>query len=227
MHRLRPPIALFCMLVLFLTASGTAFAGLDADERASEFYRSMQTGEQQLRTTSAPSDQQILDYLNNAVSAVYWARVYAATRPYTSDIERVNDSLESVVPLGLIASWPLNPFNNWEPMRVLSTSDSFSPGDLVLQLCPPSENSERLGVNLPMSFALSIYGPNEEFASRGQARAMEGNTNANWTVVPSGALYMLSLHVPSARERAEVIAIKKAQKAQKAKQQQQNAQPSK
>jgi hypothetical protein len=75
-------------------------------------------------------------YLSNAL----WA-VYSAVFSYELLNSELPDDLLQVVDQGLLASWPLNPYNDWRPMQVNAEGMGFSAGNLSLQLCPPTEYS--------------------------------------------------------------------------------------
>jgi hypothetical protein len=86
-----------------------------------------------------------------------------------------------------VPQWPANAFNGWKPVRVLGLSDGFQPGELTLQLCP-REFYSYIKNPRPMSYQLSVFGPDMDFAHYGKAQALESNT---WAEVPAGALYMI------------------------------------
>lgn len=152
--------------------------------------------ELRLRTSVNTSDQLILDYLDHALSTVYWSKAAVNMSDRVRTIELTNADLSKLRTSGSVSGWPRNPFNGWRPMRVLTPDDPFSAGDLVFQLCPASASSNWQNTELPLSFALSIYGPDKNFATKGHAAAFQDNSNANWTVVPEGSVFMLSMHVP-------------------------------
>ncbi len=98
-----------------------------------------------------------------------------------------------------IAQWPQNPLHNWEPLRVLSLSDGFSPGDLVLQWCPPEFYSFVGGSSLdnrqPVSFELGVYGAAEDCAPLFDVDKEQYNT---WREVPAGTLFMIGTYTETA-----------------------------
>lgn len=93
---------------------------------------------------------------------------------------------------GILSSWPGNPFNNWEPINW--ENSEFSPGDCVLQECPP-ELYSGLWNPQPMSFVLSINGPSEDYMSLQPVQAL-----TDWSLVPVGTAYIVMSETEPATE---------------------------
>jgi hypothetical protein len=140
---------------------------------------------------AAWTPEQHCAYINTA----NWV-IYAGLALYTHANNSLPGDLSLLAGTEYIPEWPGNPYNGWQPMQVLSTSDEFSPGDVVWQICPTSFYS---GVRNPQpkSCELSVYGPTLEFGSAFSPAPLKANT---WATVPQGSVYMLGQNY----ERTEV-----------------------
>jgi hypothetical protein len=110
--------------------------------------------------------------------------------------------LDGLAGTSYIPMWPGNPYDQWNPIRVLSLADGFSLGDATLQVCP-YEFWSYVKNPRPVSCELSIFGPDIEYGQLGDAQPMKANT---WVVVPEGAVFMLGQHAEPAsvtRQKSE------------------------
>lgn len=147
----------------------------------------------------------LVDYLKTAHYLVYRAKasVWEDYELNAPDLESTNSDLTRLTGLGYIASWPANPLRNWAPMKVLAPADGFSPGDLVLDLCPPGEAATYGDQEYRVSFQLYVYGPDPDEAYIG---ASVGGGNEKWSSPPPGALIGAGMHYETEAERQERIA---------------------
>jgi hypothetical protein len=140
-------------------------------------------------------------YLRAAQTMVYQAKasVYMDADGYVGqDLESTNDDLTRLVALGYLPEWPCNPFNGWQPMKVLSPGSDFSAGDLVFDLCPSSEAAPFGDETRRVSFQLYIYGQDQATEYIGTAVGKNG-----WSNPPRGALCGSGLHSETIAEVAE------------------------
>jgi hypothetical protein len=170
--------------------------------------------EMKAQTSDQWSEVDVQDYLAEALSTVYFS-TWAC---------RFGDSVLPNSPKDLeggqyCPKWPLNPFNNWEAMKVLAATDPFSPGDLTYQICPPDFYSFMDDTLKPLSYELGIYAPSIEFSRMGNAKPLELNT---WATTPDGTMYMTGSFTETAEMTAKKlerrIAKKKAAEEEAAKQ---------
>jgi hypothetical protein len=122
------------------------------------------------------------EYLDASLWVIYEGMTY-----YFMKNGSLPNTLEELKGSVYISTWPDNPFNDWKPIRILTLADSFSPGDVVWQICPP-EFYSFIKNTRPVSCELSIYGPDVKYADFGDAKADKAN---KWAVVPEGAVFML------------------------------------
>lgn len=162
----------------------------------------MQSIRERLEADSYSSDEHrmmdVRQYLFNAVLTVYLGKL-AAINTYGSDVIATNIDPTMLVDLGYLPDWPGNPFNNWEPMQVFSTADPFSPGDLVVELCPSSAYSSFPETGAaPYSFNIYVYGA--DIIPEFDANAWVLKANKAWSTIPEGALFSQSFHMSSDEE---------------------------
>lgn len=127
------------------------------------------------------------------LDAALWTIEYGITL-YFMENGNLPADLEGLAGTSYIPVWPGNPYNEWEPIRVLSLSDGFAPGEVTLQVCP-YEFWSYVRNTRPVSCELSIFGPDLEYGQLGDAQPMKPNT---WAVVPDGAVFMLGQHAEPA-----------------------------
>jgi hypothetical protein len=131
-------------------------------------------------------------YLANAI----WA-VYSAAVAYNLMHDDSPTSLQDLYNDGLLAAWPENPYNEWQPMDIKTTSVN-SPGDFYLQYCPAryySSNAD--GTRLvPLSFVLAVFAPDQTFANQyADITSLSGdNENSQWMIIPTSAIYALDFY---------------------------------
>jgi hypothetical protein len=142
------------------------------------------------------TSEEITEYLRNANFSIYYAlEIYILLNR-----EQPVDSA-SLRSAGIIATWPGNPYRNWEPMDWYSNGE-FRPGDLVLQLCPPTEYSygKTPGVEVPLSCILSINGPSQDFEP---VMTLAKPFDFSWGQVPAGSAWVLGCSFTSAKAARE------------------------
>ncbi len=141
---------------------------------------------------------EIQRYLYYAMFYVYYGKLKAN---YNLDgMTLATNDISTLVDHGFLPDWPLNPLNNWEPMRVLTPGDPASPGDLCFSLCPPGYYSMVRGDAIePVSFELFVYGP--EATPEKFCVVVQHDLNKEWSIPPDGALYGLSFYMESNEER--------------------------
>jgi hypothetical protein len=161
----------------------------------------VQAGQTSLQATDTWGEAEVCAYLRD----VAWM-VYSALDTYSFDKRDVPLNLQDLVTEGYISFWPLNPLNNWEPMRVLSISDGFSPGDLVVQWAPISHQSIVGKIEdyelKPLSYEVAVYGWTEASKPNGRAKPVEENT---WALTPRGIVTMLGTATETATQTLDKI----------------------
>jgi hypothetical protein len=181
--------------------------GRSATEKKKDECRRMLTDitqqleRQQMELKSAPGNETAQNqYLLNVLWLAYECKIYA-NADMDSLVQTTNDDLASVVERGIISSWPGNPLNNWEPVKVLQPGDGFSPGDICLTLCP-DEYASTIGCGKTrVAFDMYIYGTTADAAPIGTI-ALVGS-NKEWDTPPAGILGCLSYYIVSDKEREE------------------------
>ena len=93
-----------------------------------------------------------------------------------------------LVDVGYLSSWPLNPFDGWRPVRLLTVEDGFSPGDIVVQPCPDD----------PMAYELGIYGADPGTELVRWCRPWPGHED--WLVPTPGIRYLTGAPALTLRE---------------------------
>ena len=115
---------------------------------------------------------------------------------------------------GIVSLWPANPWNAGLPIDWRVDNLDFHPGDLAWQSCPPGEYSL---VSLfppreePRSFVLSIFGSAEDYAC-----PYELESPFDWSVIPAGSAFVLSLRHETADETWAKIRKREAEAAEAA-----------
>lgn len=160
---------------------------LQANKHTTRFM----SGESTLKSMeeSEWTDEDIEFYLSNAL----WA-VYSAIEAYSLKNGYLPADASTLISAGYLVKWPDNPFNDWEDMVLETSSSTFSAGDFYWQQCPSSYYSYRQDGNgglVPLSYQLSVFGPDTTFAST-YADNEVITENSAWATVPSGSLYSLS-----------------------------------
>lgn len=187
------------LIVAAIMCCGMHWRSLPAqagDNPISTYYREKIARQQQVvddgaarraaATAPAAIDEQAED-----CRAVAWL-VYFAMTTYVFDNERLPGRLDELVSAGLLREVPLNPLSG-EPVRILSTADAWSSGDVVLQTAPSDYYSIVGDINnydlRPLSFELAVYGP------EGAMESSRGPLADNpWAVKPRGAIAMYGTH---------------------------------
>jgi len=89
------------------------------------------------------------------------------------------DDPQWLVDVGYLKTWPLNPFDDWRPVKLLTPEDGFSAGDIVVQLDPDGGGGYELG----------IYGATEDTPLIEWCRPFAGHEE--WADVLPGMRYMV------------------------------------
>lgn len=180
---------------MLLLQQAPAMAGESRRTLVSEWLRHMEQDLASAESTLTDKDasewtqEEVEKYLFCAMYVIYDAVIiYSDTnRTLPTDSEVLRNA-------GIVTSWPANPFNNWEPIKW--ENEEFSPGDCVLQECPP-ELYSGLWNPRPMTFVLSINGPDEDYMSLQPVEAL-----TDWSVVPPGtAFIVMSATQPASETR--------------------------
>jgi hypothetical protein len=136
-------------------------------------------------------------------SVVMGSAVYYSLMSYLFANDDLPSNLESVVGYG-ISSWPKNPLNNWEPVKV--TPGGFSAGDIVFEMAPSSYYSLLGSINDldlgPLSFELGVYGPSENHIQGCSGKILKEN---EWAMLPSGLVLILGSYTETAEETMKKI----------------------
>jgi hypothetical protein len=165
--------------------------------------RDMQDAEKVLRDKPQAdwTPQELETYLFNALFAVYNANC-----AYVIMNRRVPESWETLRDLGALKPWPGNPLNNWEPIKWEVAPDKFSPGEIVLQICPPELYS---GVDnpTPMTFVISINGPTHDY----EPVSAIWYKPYKWATTPPGSVTIAGFYTqPATITRAKRAEARKA-----------------
>lgn len=138
-------------------------------------------------------------YLFNAMCVVYGSMVI-----YIDTHDTLPGGSADLRNEGIAKEWPANPFNNWEPIGWESTE--FVPGDCVVQICPP-ELYSGIWNPRPMTFAISINGPSEDYSPLSSV-----SKHYDWTYLPAGTVFMTGAgRVPATKARETMEASKQRQ----------------
>jgi hypothetical protein len=187
--------------VLSFTFAVSAWAG-GLEERVRELkdslsiqIKAMEEAKQRV-DESAGGMEEADCYIWAALNVVDLAKL-TANLESTGRMDETNDLL-SLVGKGYLPYWPGNPFNNWEPMRVLHAGDGFSAGDLCMMVCPLAAYSDMGAGPVAASYQLFIYGPGESAATLGSIY-MAG-TNKTWCTPPPYAMYGIGFYAMSDAE---------------------------
>jgi hypothetical protein len=164
---------------------------------AAQYATELTSLRDQINATEGARVDLIEEYLDKSAALVYMAKAQANVE--RSSIAETNQDLHRLVDLGYLKQWPLNPLSNFEPMKVLSPSDKFSAGDLVLELCPAAFMTTMKGNKVSGSFNLYVYGLDGANYSPAQVH----ERNARWSVTPSGAAFSYTYYISSDLDRAE------------------------
>jgi hypothetical protein len=180
-----PLFLCLCGLPRYAAAQMPDFMIEESRQAVSDIAEQYKTNRTVLEQTdrSAWTLQQTSDYLYTSLDVVYDGLVF-----YFVKNGKLPATLESLKGTEYIPVWPDNPYNDWQPVRILSLADDFSAGDVVWQICPPEFYSYVRNTR-PASCELSIYGPDVKYADFGDAKPASGNTK--WAVIPEGAVFML------------------------------------
>ena len=135
----------------------------------------------QAKPSSEWHADEIQEYLDHAL----WDVSYGAVAYVLDNRVAALDST-TLIRTGYVTAWPENPFNNWQPMKLITANTDFKPGDLCLMICPEDFYSGYQTL-VPRSFEMCVFGPSVEFAAEhGEAQINQLNT---WASVPDGAVY--------------------------------------
>lgn len=154
---------------------------------------------------------EIARYLSSAVWMVYKAKCIANSSGHDQLLE-TNGDLTRLVGLGYLREWPANPLNDWQPMRVSDGKGTLAPGDLVLELCPASEQTTTR-TSGPIRGSFNLYVLGMEGTPREMRNIVLHKGHESWATVPDLAQYSVSFHMRSDREKAEEDRVRAAARA--------------
>lgn len=206
----------------WLAVTGIVFAGAGETAMGKQFLDQAQkreanvkAGEAELKAHESWGEAELRAYLRDAA----WL-VYLALNAYSFDKNNVPDDLQELVSAGYMSTWPANPLNDWQPLRVLGVGDAFAAGELVVQWAPVSHQS-LVGTLTdyelrPLSYELGIYGLTPDCEPSGPVEHATLNT---WAVTPKGVIVMLGSSTESATQTLDK-ARKRIARAKAAKEQQ-------
>lgn len=199
---------------LILVTVASAASG-DAEYRAKiSRYGDSLIKQQAAMQTGESSLPRVEEYLNTVLWYVYTGKILA-NKQFDETVNESNSDLQVLVDQGYLPFWPGNPLNNWAPIKVLSSADNFSAGDLCFSLCPDSYSSFIKPNGLArLSFDLYIYSPDIALATFG---SFSLGRNKEWDTPPAGALYGLAFFAMPEREYQDNLRKLKEQQAQKPK----------
>lgn len=120
------------------------------------------------------TQQELDEYLGYAL----WS-VFSATEMYKDVMGFVPEDKQFLVDIGYLSTWPLNPFDGWRPVRLLTPANGFSPGDIVWQSDPASA----------MAYELAIYGSDPAAPIPTRCVLLPGHEA--WAQLPAGARYVV------------------------------------
>ena len=103
-------------------------------------------------------------------------------------------NLEDLPELDHVTTWPKNPFNDWNPTRVMDYPADFSPGNVIVQTYDGMNQESPMTV----SFQLYIYGPSLDWPAN-DLKVMK--LNEEWATPPPGAIFSMGMHVETEEER--------------------------
>lgn len=188
-----------CILVMgqvsLARAAGDTRLGAEWLAKVQDYETRVQDARAALQSQETIGAAQLNSYLRD----VAWM-VYFALDAYSFDNHDVPDDLHSLVDEGYLKTWPLNPLDEWQPIKVLSASDPFTPGALVVQWAPepymsivgPIDNYKLR----PLSYEVAVYGLTEESPAYGPDTPSDTNP---WARPLDGVVIMLG----STRESAD------------------------
>jgi hypothetical protein len=140
------------------------------------------------------SEKEITDYLTYATIMVYYAQNLYLLHNRDQHLTNPGD----LALQGFIDPWPVNPFNEWQPMEVRDASEGFHAGDIAIQICPMAYSTSGTCV----SFHLFAFGPSEDWP--GAKASIDDPLNQDpWIVLPRGAVYAIGMHTETDAERAD------------------------
>ena len=194
------PILVLCLLVLLVLILPSVAPAQGPDELYRQWLRDFEMklddAEDVLRGKDASewTLEEIDAYLFNALFVLYNANnLYIREHkqhPYDGEVLRN---------AGILTEWPGNPLRNWEPITWESLPGGFSPGDIAVQLCPPSEYSGYLR-EVPLTYVMSIYGPGEDYTPMESISSL-----CEWDIVLPGTAYSVSAYwEPAYKTRAKM-----------------------
>lgn len=206
----------FCVIFMYslLMIPGTVFSqscGCDASGMLQGWLTGFETdlaAAEDVLLAKEPSEwtqDEIEEYLFNALHLVYNANnIYI--------LEHRQHPYDYNVLMSMTSKWPGNPFNDWEPIRILhypGEAGIFSPGDIILQLCPPEYYSGYPRA-VPKTYVMTINGPTENHITQHQAGRFV-MTMWDWDVIPAGTAFIAGSYY----EKSEVTK-RKIEETQKA-----------
>lgn len=132
-----------------------------------------------------PMDSRMLE---KYLSEVQW-QVYMAAQANSHCWSGWSFDPQLLKERGFLPEIPLNPCNNWQPVQVRDISAGFHAGDIFIQWCPSILFSSILTGPAPETFNSGIFSWSPDVTVAQLGRMPE---NSEWTVIPPGALLILS-----------------------------------
>jgi hypothetical protein len=163
------------------------------------------------------TQEEIEAYLFNALYSIY-----CANNIFMQDYWRHPADGEELAPH--LSPWPGNPFREWEPIAWQEGAE-FSPGDIIVQLCPPEHYSLVPDeTEVPMTYVMSINGPTEDYVPLGAECEQPLEPIWEWAIVPPGTTYQTASYLQPAWKSREKLESKRKFLAEKAAEEEEESQ---
>lgn len=142
------------------------------------------------RLKSTPREDWAAEDVDKYLGYSLWS-FYSANEIYKDVMGYLPYENDWLVSVGYLQSWPLNPFDGWRPVRILSPADGFSPGDIVWQSDPDD----------PKGYELAIYGADPDAPIPARCRPTTGHEA--WAAIPAGVRWMVGARAETMSETQE------------------------
>ena len=124
------------------------------------------------------TQEELEEYLHKAMFVIYEGILI-----YKMDHRQLPQGSSVLMNMDIIESWPLNPLNEWEPIRW--GGEGFIPGNIIMQECPP-ELYTGLWNPKPMTFVMSINGSGVDYVP-----LIPLNYEISyWAILPAGSAFI-------------------------------------